>query len=535
MEREGALREIVGRYAIYDRIAAGGMAVVHIGRLLGQAGFARTVAVKRLHSQFAKDPGFVDMFLDEARLTARIQHPNVVAPLDVVTEDDQLLVVMEYVNGETLQQLIRVSWVASEPTHPSIIGSVIRDVLYGLAAAHQAVSEDCVPLHIVHRDISPQNIMVGLDGVARVLDFGVAKATMRSHATKDGEVKGKISYMSPEQLMGRDVDCRTDIFAAGVVLWEALTCRRLFRADDLAQTVHRVLSSEIPPTRIYNHSVSEALDAVVLRALERNPAHRFQTAREFAAAIEHAVVLSPPSEVGDWVRHLGGETLASRIRQVAAIESSSRHRLGGLPRPSEPELGDEEAAVPTVPAPPKDADLRLSAPDIRASLPSSTEAEAVMSASTGSPAIRRLPRVWAGVTIGALAAATLVTVGGMVGQGYGTSVSFDSAHPATSFATELNPIEDSTPVSRPAPADSATSPVPTTSTPVASVEPSASPGTAAPREPAANSMATSAVPITSRPAQRLRSVQRAPSVGPDCTPPYYLDEKRIRRIKPGCI
>ena len=183
-----ALREpserIIDRYAIYDPIAAGGMAVVHFGRLLGQAGFSRTVAIKRLHPQFAADPEFVAMFLDEAHLAVRVQHPNVVSPLDVVVAGDELLVVMEYVSGETLSQLLRQT-PEEEGVAPAIIGSVIVDTLYGLHAAHEAVGEDGTPLNMVHRDVSPQNVIVGVDGTARVLDFGVAKAAMRSHATKE--------------------------------------------------------------------------------------------------------------------------------------------------------------------------------------------------------------------------------------------------------------------------------------------------------------------------------------------------------------
>src|ERR1041384_2481439 len=176
---------IIDRYAIYDQVAAGGMAVVHLGRLLGQAGFSRTVAIKRLHPQFASDPDFVAMFLDEARLAVRVQHPNVVAPLDVLVEDGELLVVMEYISGETLAGLLRCMAPQDHAPAP-VLASVLADALHGLHAAHEAKAEDGGPLDIVHRDVSPHNIIVGLDGVARVLDFGVAKAAMRSPLTKEG-------------------------------------------------------------------------------------------------------------------------------------------------------------------------------------------------------------------------------------------------------------------------------------------------------------------------------------------------------------
>ncbi|HET9933295.1 MAG TPA: serine/threonine-protein kinase, partial [Polyangiaceae bacterium] len=321
---------IVDRYAIYDQIAVGGMAVVHLGRLLGPAGFSRTVAIKRLHPQFASNPEFVAMFLDEARLAVRVQHPNVVAPLDVLVVEDELLVVMDYVSGETLSTLMRgVQPEVGAP--PSIIGSILVDALYGLHAAHEAKAENGAPLDIVHRDISPQNIIVGVDGVARVLDFGVAKAATRSQVTKDGEIKGKISYMAPEQLKAHAIDRRTDVFAAGVVLWEALTGRRLFRGDDLGQTVEKVLHGAIPSPSTLRRDVTKALDAVVLRALQRVPAFRFATARDFAIALEGATTIASASEVADWVRSIGGGNLEQKIQRVAAIEShsSSRVKVGG--------------------------------------------------------------------------------------------------------------------------------------------------------------------------------------------------------------
>ena len=324
--------QIIDRYAIYDKIAAGGMAVVHLGRLLGQAGFSRTVAVKRLHPQFATDPEFVAMFLDEAHLAVRVQHPNVVAPLDVVVADGELLVVMDYVSGETLSQLTRATALGAPAATVPVLASILVGTLYGLHAAHEALGEDGQPLNIVHRDVSPQNIIVGLDGVARVLDFGVAKAAARSHATKDGEIKGKIAYMSPEQFRGLRIDRRADVFAAGVVFWEALTGRRLFRGDDLGHTVDLVLHSEIASPNVWNPSVTPELARAVLRALERDSERRFATAREFATAVERATALASVSEVADWVKAVGGAALADRVERVAAIESHSSNRLRVLPR-----------------------------------------------------------------------------------------------------------------------------------------------------------------------------------------------------------
>jgi serine/threonine-protein kinase len=189
---------IVGRYALYGEIASGGMATVYLGRLLGQVGFSRTVAIKCLHPQFAKDPDFMSMFLDEARLAARIQHPNAVQTLDVVATEADLFLVMEYLQGESLSRLIKASTAKGQAIPLEIVTSIICGMLHGLHAVHEARDEHGAPLGIVHRDVSPQNVLVGVDGVARVLDFGVAKAAGRIQTTREGQLKGKLSYMAPE-------------------------------------------------------------------------------------------------------------------------------------------------------------------------------------------------------------------------------------------------------------------------------------------------------------------------------------------------
>jgi serine/threonine-protein kinase len=195
--------------------------------------------------------------------------------------------------------------------------------LHGLHAAHEAADEMGDPLNIVHRDISPQNIMVGDDGVPRVLDFGIAKAVSRSQSTQEGQVKGKVSYMSPEQLTDRAIDRRADIFAAGIVLWETLTMRRLFEADDPAGAIAKILHGTIPRPSSINGYVSQALDRVVLKALNRSPAGRFQTARDFATALEEDAFVANARKVSEWVSAAAATSLAERAEQVARIESAS--------------------------------------------------------------------------------------------------------------------------------------------------------------------------------------------------------------------
>jgi serine/threonine-protein kinase len=180
--------KILGRYAVYGEIASGGMATVHLGRLQGPAGFSRTVAIKRLHPQRARDPEFVAMMLDEARLAAGIRHPNVVSTLDVVASDGELFLVMDYVEGESLARLLKQSRAIGERVPLPIVSSIVTGMLWGLHAAHETKADDGTPLDIVHRDVSPQNVLVGIDGVARVVDFGVAKASRRVQGTESGQL-----------------------------------------------------------------------------------------------------------------------------------------------------------------------------------------------------------------------------------------------------------------------------------------------------------------------------------------------------------
>ncbi|MCS6901594.1 MAG: protein kinase, partial [Polyangiaceae bacterium] len=313
----------VGRYLLYEELASGGMATVHLGRLVGPVGFSRTVAIKRLHPQFAKDEDGVAMFLDEARLAARIQHPNVVQTLDVVQTPGELLLVMEFVRGETLSRLLKASARLGERIPPSIAVAIIVGALHGLHAAHEARSERGEPLNLVHRDVSPQNIMVGADGTARVLDFGVAKAIGRMQTTSEGQIKGKLGYMPPEQLSAGQIDRRTDIYAAAVVLWEALVGQRLFGGDSQGVVVGKILHGEVLAPGKLVEGIPPALDAIVLRGLARAPEERYATAREMAMELERSVGVAPQSVVGEWVERLAGSVLRTRDALVSSVERAS--------------------------------------------------------------------------------------------------------------------------------------------------------------------------------------------------------------------
>ncbi len=324
--------KVIGRYALYDEFASGGMASLHFGRLYGSAGFARTVAIKRLHVNLAGQAEFVSMLVDEARLAARIRHPNVVPTLDVVSSDGELLLVMEYVHGLSLAQLLSAAADANVACPVPVAMAIACDTLRGLQCAHEAKSETGTPLELVHRDVSPQNVLVGTDGVTRVVDFGVAKAAGRIQETRDGELKGKVPYMAPEQLKGESATRRSDVYGAGVVLWESLTGRRLFRGENDASVWLRVLNDQVKAPSTYSREVSRELDDIVLTAVAKDPLKRFATALEMAKRIEAAGPLATPLEVGAWVEKLGIESLAHRAALLSRVEHAAA--------PSEPSVAE---------------------------------------------------------------------------------------------------------------------------------------------------------------------------------------------------
>ena len=299
------------------------MASVHYGRLVGTGGFTKTVAIKRLHRALAQTPSFRNMILEEGRLAARVRHPNVVPPLDVLAEGGELLLVMEYVHGESLSRLLRAAWGAGERVPLPVGAAIMSNVLHGLHAAHDAKDETGKPLDIVHRDVSPQNIIVGADGVARVIDFGIAKAVTSEEMTTQGTIKGKVPYLSPEQLEGDPATKRTDIYATAVVFWEVLAGRRLFAGDDDGDVLRQIMTKKIDPPSAFNPLVAGTVDDVVLRGLARDPKDRYATARDMALALEEAVHLATASMVGAWTERLAATTLAERAERIREVEASA--------------------------------------------------------------------------------------------------------------------------------------------------------------------------------------------------------------------
>jgi serine/threonine-protein kinase len=312
----------LGNYELLLELAAGGMATVYVARHDGVAGFERLVVVKRVHPHLVKDRAFTDMLRDEARMSSTIRHPNVVPVIDVIETDDELLLVLEYVESLPLSALLQLGRLP-----PAVVSSIVGDALAGLHAAHEAVDLRGDRLDLIHRDVSPQNIIVGVEGVSRLIDFGVAKAKSRITTTTDGEVKGKVRYMSPEQVRQQPLDRRADIFAAGVVLYEALTGERPFPGTDIGDIALGILMGELPPPSSIVPSLPPEVDAVLERALARDRGERYATAAELQDALEHAVPAASPREVATVVETVGQEQLErhrTNLRAALARASSDR-------------------------------------------------------------------------------------------------------------------------------------------------------------------------------------------------------------------
>jgi eukaryotic-like serine/threonine-protein kinase len=313
----------VGRYALFEQFATGGMATVHFGRLDGAGGFSRVVAIKRLLPHLVQNHEFTEMLLKEARLAARVRHPNVAATLDVVATKGDVLLVLDYVHGEALSTLCRSQ--AKEKKEllplPMAVG-IMLDMLQGLAAIHNATDEKGRSLSLVHRDVSPPNVLVGADGVARVLDFGIATALEHIEETAPERRKGKRGYMSPEQLRGERLTQASDIFSAGIVMWELLAMRRLFPADQEKEPGEAVLRGDYPLVSQYRPDIPLALDDIVMRALSTDPAARFHSMQQLAEAVEAASpARANARRIGEWVLDLARDALADRTRKVARVEN----------------------------------------------------------------------------------------------------------------------------------------------------------------------------------------------------------------------
>ncbi|MEM9692027.1 MAG: serine/threonine-protein kinase [Myxococcota bacterium] len=314
-------RIIGGRYAIHAPLGTGGMSSVHIGRLLGAANFVRTVAIKQVKADLEEQP--VDALLDEARLACRIHHPNVVAPLDMVFNRDEAFLVMEFVPGLSLADLLTRLEPDGRRVEPRVAVAFLYGALLGLDAAHRAIDVDGTPLEIVHRDVTPDNILLGVDGVPRLLDFGVAKARGNLQLSRVGEVKGKVGYTAPEVLRGDEADARSDVYSAAVVLWESLTGRRLFAPG--RDRIEKILDSAFEPPGALVPNLPKSLNSLVMRGLEPDPDARYPSAAAFAEALEDFGI-APQRAVAQWLQEEVPAVLSQRLQLMRAVQVEAGER-----------------------------------------------------------------------------------------------------------------------------------------------------------------------------------------------------------------
>jgi serine/threonine protein kinase len=335
----GALSSL-GRYEVAGYLASGGMAEVLLGRVHGPSGFERIVVLKRILPHLARQASFLDMFLDEARIIARIHHPNVVHVHELGTADGELFMVMEYLDGESASSLLRRLRNQDRTLPPRLAAFVAAEACAGLHAAHELTSDDGAALHVVHRDVSPQNVFITFDGAVKVIDFGVAKASNAVAQTEVGQLKGKLQYMSPEQCTSAPIDRRTDVFAMGVVLYELLTGSRLFKRASPAATIRAIVHDPIvPPSRV-EAGCPASLEQVCMKALQRSREKRYASALDMRRDLVAALGAFPSDRLPE-------EDLAALMQDVLsdrrALKSDMIQRIREGSRPTDlppPEVDD---------------------------------------------------------------------------------------------------------------------------------------------------------------------------------------------------
>jgi eukaryotic-like serine/threonine-protein kinase len=537
----------LGRYDLIAQLGSGGMADVYLGVVRGPAGFNKLVVLKVLRSRFVNDAEFLKMFLDEARLAARFNHPNVVQTFEVEEDFGRHFLVMEYLEGHPLADFDDGQ---GDLPLPAAV-RVLADVLSGLHYAHGLTDLHGQPLGVVHRDVSPQNVFVTYDGPAKLLDFGVAKVKNALSQTQDGAIKGKVRYMAPEQVNGEEIDHRVDLFAAGILLWRAATGKKLWSNLDQLAIMHRLVSGEpVPAPRSVRADVPPAVDAICEKALALRPDDRYQTAAEFAVALEE--YLHDEGAAGSHravARALDERYAADRAKFRSFVDERLRS-LEGLPvdRASGVRRGDAEAVSSQRPGFGVLVDFPAANTSVRplpmsGSLPSSVSAVGALPR----PPRRSWPFVSAAVGVGVAASAIAASVALRSAPGPakpGASVALTAPASAPSALAAEAPREPATPVA-------STAPPPVTSTtapPVASTAPRAT-GEAPPegdalpgdratkgrgkgrnggyKGPRPEATAAAPPPTAEPPPPR-------PSIDP-CASPYYIDERGVKKVKRECL
>ena len=350
-----------GKYTLLDRIAVGGMAEIFLARQAGLEGFEKTIVIKRIRPHLSKQASFVKMFLNEAKLAAQLNHPNIVQIYDLGKINESYFIAMEYIFGRDMRRIIPKADTKEIPFPMVYALKIASSVCEGLFYAHQKADIYGNPLNIVHRDITPENIFVSFDGTVKVLDFGIAKAANQIEQTKAGEIKGKLSYMSPEQCMGKPLDCRSDIFSLGTVLYEWITGFKLFTGESEVAILKNITEGKIYKPSYFKSDIPDAVEAILMKALEKDRDKRYQTAWEMQYDLDQFLSQNEftPSNIhlSNFLRQLFLDEMEdekARLAQASpALDSSS---------PPPPPPGDPEEVLSGVELIPTNAQVEVSLP-----------------------------------------------------------------------------------------------------------------------------------------------------------------------------
>jgi serine/threonine-protein kinase len=519
-----------GKYVLLRKLAEGGMAEIFLAKQTGAEGFERDVVIKCMLDHFTQYRDFIAMFLDEARLAARLHHPNIVQITDLGVADNRYYICMEYLAGEDLDSVIAAAHYRREPIPIPIAARIMLSVLEGLEFAH-GFQEQGQLVGLVHRDISPSNIFVTYQGTVKVLDFGIAKASSRMTQTQPGLLKGKWGYMSPEQARGEQIDARSDLFSVGVTFYELLTARRVFERDNEIGVLLALMDQPIPPPSQRRADVPAALDGIVMKALERRAQDRYASAAEMRADLEEFLRVTPSApgmtQLAQYMQGLFGPAEVERKTKIPSLTELAAIKVEPQPQPQEDPVGFAKTVVrPSDPGIPAITTERMPAPAINTGIdfvPAAVSPPALIAPVPAPPPPARSQGL--SIAAGALGALLLVALGG------GAAWYFlpRATPPPTVIVT--TPAPAPVPVVTPAPTPA---PVPTPA-PAAPPEPVAQQAETPPT-PLPMELATPVVtPKQPRPARELtpadvnREMQKQSSKIRDCLKKFVaeLPEKRV--------
>ena len=358
----------IGRYEILRRLAQGGMAEVFLGRVVGTGGYQKLVAIKRILPHLAEDKSFVGMFIDEARISAGLSHSNIAQIFDFGQAGSSFFIAIEHVRGVNLRAILNGFRKRDKVPPPAMVATIMARVASALDYAHAKKDDNGRPLRIIHRDVSPSNVLVSFEGEVKLIDFGIAKAVKRTQETAVGTLKGKSSYMSPEQVTGQPVDHRSDIFSFGTVLFELLTGEHPFRATDELITLDRIREAKPVRPRELVPAVAPELEAICLRALSKNPGERHATAGEMEQQLDHFCQEHPLSrrELSAWVKRAFRERLERPLIPGSAVNDLGRRLAGEGTREAEAEADPEATRLEGPDRTPTHLEGLVQAPDPQA-------------------------------------------------------------------------------------------------------------------------------------------------------------------------